>query len=183
MVLDGKVVKILGMVRKYSLIFFIGIVFAVLCFVGLNAAMVPVSKSDYCGGKCHEMNTAYQTWELSAHGANKYGFRVECVDCHLPAKDKYFTHIAAKVYEGGKDVYKHHFGKEYDIEKTRTKVIDHISSQRCMHCHDDLLAKPSDSGARKAHMASLNAPEASEHRCVKCHEDAGHERQNKLFSP
>lgn len=167
--------------RKYGIGFFFGIVFALLCFVGLNTAMKPVSKSEYCGSNCHEMNTAYRTWELSAHGTNEYGFRVECVDCHLPPKDDYFSHMIAKMYAGGKDVYKHHFGGEYDIEKTRGKVLEHISSKRCLHCHDDLLANPGSSGARKAHTALLNAPDNVEYRCVTCHENAGHERQNKLF--
>jgi hypothetical protein len=62
--------------------------------------MVPVSKSAYCGSKCHEMNNAYLTWELSPHGTNSLGFRVECIDCHLPVKDRYFAHITAKAYEG-----------------------------------------------------------------------------------
>ena len=78
--------------------FLAGFVFALLCFVALNAAMVPVSKSEYCGSKCHEMNTAYLTWELSPHGSNSKGIRVECIDCHLPEKEKYFAHITAKAY-------------------------------------------------------------------------------------
>ena len=163
--------------------FLAGVVFAVFCFVALNAAMEPVSKSEYCGSKCHEMNVAYQSWELSVHGANKSGFRVECVDCHLPAKDKYFAHVAVKMYEGAKDIYKHYFGGEYDTERVRQKVLDHIPSQRCLNCHDDLLAKPGNSAARIAHLASLNQPQAAENRCVRCHENAGHERQSKLFLP
>ena len=181
---DAKIIGLVfRIIKKYWLALFLGFVFAILCFVVLEKMMIPVSLSSYCGSKCHEMNTAYQTWELSVHGTNENGFRVECVDCHLPPKDDFFRHIAAKMYAGAKDTYKHHFGEEYDIEKIRIKVVDHISSQHCMHCHDDLLAKPSDSGARKAHMASLNAPDSLEHRCVKCHEDTGHERKNKLFSP
>jgi len=164
-------------------VFMAGVIFSVLCFVGLNAAMGPVSKSEYCGSQCHEMNTAYQTWELSTHGSNAIGVRIECVDCHLPEKEKYFTHLTAKAYEGMKDVYKHHFGGEYDGEAIREKVIEHLPSQRCMHCHDDLLAKPSNSKARKAHIESLAAPDLQENRCIACHESVGHERQRKLFSP
>jgi nitrate/TMAO reductase-like tetraheme cytochrome c subunit len=181
--LDTRKVRILKKIRKHSLAFLAGIVFAVLCFVGLNAAMEPVSKSEYCGSKCHEMKTAYQTWEVSEHGANKSGVRVECVGCHLPPKDEYFRHMAAKAYAGAKDIYKHHFGSEYDVEKIRKKVFANISSRVCLHCHNDLLVKPSSSAARIAHVASLAQPESVDHRCVKCHENAGHERQNKLFSP
>ena len=175
--------KIHGMVRKYGMTFFAGIVFAVLCFIVINAAMAPTSKSDYCGSKCHEMNTAYRSWELSAHGSNKYGIRIECVDCHLPAKDKYFKYIAAKAHAGAKDVYKHYFGGKYDVEEIREQVLDHIPNRRCMNCHNDLLVRPGSSAARTAHMEVLNGTDVSELRCVECHEDAGHERENKLFSP
>jgi cytochrome c-type protein NapC/trimethylamine-N-oxide reductase cytochrome c-type subunit TorC len=163
--------------------FLAGIAFAVLCFVVLNAAMAPVSTSRYCGGKCHEMNAAYLSWELSAHGANAHGIRVECIDCHLPPKEHYFSHITMKAYEGAKDVYMHYFGDPYDLEKSRDKVLSRLPSGRCLHCHDRLLDKPGDSAARIAHTAALAQPDAAENRCVRCHEDAGHQRQKKLFQP
>lgn len=163
--------------------FLAGIAFAVLCFIALNAAMVPVSKSDYCGGKCHEMNTAYLSWELSPHGANAHGIRVECIDCHLPPKEEYFAHIAMKAYEGAKDLYVHYFGGPYDVEPSRKRVLSRLPSRRCLHCHDHLLGKPGDSAARIAHSAALTQPDAAENRCVRCHEDAGHQRQSKLFQP
>jgi cytochrome c nitrite reductase small subunit len=178
--ITGKIFKV-G--KKYGLAFLAGFVFAILCFVGINAAMEATSKSEFCGSKCHEMKAAYRSWELSIHGANKSGVRVECIECHLPPKDQYFAHVITKTYKGGKDIYKHHFGGEYDTEKIRKKVVKHMANQTCLHCHNDLLAKPSNSKARMAHVASLSQPEVSENRCVWCHEDAGHERQNKLFSP
>jgi sulfatase modifying factor 1 len=175
-VFGGKVMK------KRILTFLAGVIFAVLCFIALNAAMRSISTSEYCGGKCHEMSTAYLSWELSPHGANAEGVRVECIDCHLPPKDKYFAHITAKAYSGAKDVYKHYFGSEYDVERMRKKVLNHISNKICLHCHDNLLGKPGSSAAKIAHTAVLAQPGAAENRCVKCHEDAGHQRKNKLFS-
>ena len=82
---------ICSIIKKRGLTFLAGLIFALLCFVGLNLAMKPVSSSEYCGSKCHEMTTAYQSWELTIHGANNKGIRVECIDCHLPPKEKYFT--------------------------------------------------------------------------------------------
>ena len=163
--------------------FIAGIAFAVLCFIGLNAAMVPVSKSEYCGSTCHEMNAAYLSWELSPHGANAQGVRVECVDCHLPPKEKYFNHIVAKAYEGAKDTYVHYFGSPYDTQKIRKRVLSRLSNQRCLYCHDHLLDKPGSSAARAAHTAALAEPDAPENRCAECHQDAGHQRHSKLFSP
>ena len=171
--------RICDFIKKRGLTFLVGLVFAILCFIGINLAMKPVSTSAYCGSNCHEMNTAYQSWELSVHGANKYGIRVECVDCHLPPKDKYFTHLFAKAYAGGKDVYMHHFGGEYDVEHTRKEVIETLPNERCMFCHDDLLKKPSNSAAMLAHKQI----DSSGLRCISCHENIGHERQRRIFTP
>lgn len=170
-------------VKKRALAFLAGFAFAILCFVGLNAAMEPTSTSAYCGSKCHEMQTAYQTWENSEHGAGSNGIRVECVDCHLPPKDKFFTYVALKAYTGGKDIYKHYFGGEYDAEEIRKKVLDQMLDQTCLNCHDSLLVKPSSSAARIAHAASLAHPNLPQARCLACHEDVGHQRKSKLFSP
>lgn len=167
---------ILWVFKKWALTFSAGFVFALLCFVALNAAMEPVSKSEYCGTRCHEMDTAYQSWKLSVHGANEKGLHAECIDCHLPSKDKYFTHIVAKAYAGGKDMYKHHFGGEYDIEKISEEVLAHISNEKCLSCHIDLLVKPSSDEVEEAHTESLSSPDASEYRCVECHEEVGHQR-------
>lgn len=168
---------IFRVVKRRALTFLTGLVFTLLCFVAINAAMKPVSKSEYCGTKCHEMDTAYQSWKLSVHGANEKGLRAECIDCHLPSKDKYFTHIVAKVYAGGKDMYKHHFGGEYDGEKVREEVLAHISNRRCLGCHVDLLAKPGSEMAKEAHMETLNPSDVSEEtKCIECHEDIGHQR-------
>ena len=175
--------RICETVKKRIWTFLAGFIFALLCFVALNAAMVPVSKSEYCGSKCHEMNTAYLTWELSPHGSNSRGIRVECIDCHLPAKDKYFAHITAKAYEGAKDMYKHYFGGEYNGQKIRLRILEHLPNDRCLGCHDNLLAKPGSSAARTAHTAALAGPDAKENRCLECHADIGHQRQNKIFPP
>ena len=170
-------------IRKRGLTFLVGFAFALFCFVAINAALEYTSTSRFCGAACHEMNTAYRTWELSTHGANKSGFRVECIDCHLPPKEEFFSHLAAKSYEGAKDGYRHFFGGEYDVERIRKRVLEHIPSERCLHCHDSLLTKPSGSAAREAHLAALGRPDLPENRCAHCHECVGHERHNKLFSP
>nr|MBC8218250.1 NapC/NirT family cytochrome c [Planctomycetota bacterium] len=73
-----------GVVRRHARGFLVGFLCAVAAFVAISAVLGPTSKSEFCGAACHEMNTSYRTWELATHGANKFGFRVECIDCHLP---------------------------------------------------------------------------------------------------
>ena len=175
---------VMGVVRKRGPTFLAGFIFAILCFVGINAAMEPASQPEFCAGQCHEMKAAYRSWELSAHGANKNGFRAECVNCHLPSKeDHFFAHVLTKAYEGGKDMFIHYvLRRDYDAEKARAKAHEHMPNERCMHCHDSLLTKPGSSAARKAHLAVLSRPQAEENRYVACHEGVGHQREEKLFS-
>ncbi len=160
-----------------------GFCLALLCFVGVEVALKYTSRPEFCGALCHEMGTAYRTWELSPHGANGHGVRVGCVDCHLPARERFFTHLVAKSYTGLKDVYKHLRGSAYNLEQARKGVLEQTPSGRCIHCHNSLLVKPASSASRKAHLASLDQPERPENRCVRCHEDAGHQRHASLYSP
>jgi len=180
----GKFFKGLASLFKgHCLAFIAGMVVAVLCFVAINAAMVPLSSSEYCGTKCHEMNSCYERWKLSPHYINRSGIRVECIDCHLPGKDKYFAHLTAKGIYGVKDLYKHYFGGEYNTVKMSKKVIDGMSNDLCLRCHNDLLSDPSGPAARIAHMASLKKPELAENHCLECHEDAGHQAESEPLEP
>ncbi|MHC5060920.1 MAG: cytochrome c3 family protein [Planctomycetota bacterium] len=178
--MKGKFFKALV---KFGSIFAAGVVFAMICFVGINVAMEPTSRSEYCGSKCHEMQTAYQSWEISGHGAGNKGIRVECVDCHLPPKENFFRHLTAKAYAGAKDMYKHHFGGEYNSEQMAAKVAEHMPNSTCLRCHDNLSAKAGNSAARMAHTAVLAEPESTDIKCLECHKEAAHKRDSKLFSP
>ena len=166
--------------RKRGITFLAGVGATVVCYLAISWAIEPTSKSSYCGSACHEMNISYQTWELSSHGSNNLGIRVECIDCHLPPKEKFITHVIAKAHAGANDMYKHKFGPEYDRTKMRQKVLQHFPTARCTHCHNDLLNR--SSLARIPHLEALNNPDKPESRCVYCHENVGHERNNKIFA-
>jgi sulfatase modifying factor 1 len=168
--------------KKCGCTFLAGIIFAILLFIAINVAMELVSKSEYCGTACHEMATAYQTWELSPHGTNSHGVRIDCIDCHLIPKEHFFRHVIGKAKAGAKDTYKHYFGPEYDGDKMQKKVREHFSNDTCLHCHEDLLVTFSSSAAQSAHNGLMNRPDAPENRCVHCHEGIGHQRNSKLFS-
>jgi len=164
------------------LLFCLGIAFAVGAFVGINFAMSRVSAPAYCGSSCHEMQTAYQTWELSPHGLNPRGVRIECSECHLPPKENYFRYTFAKAYTGVKDMAVHHFGPEYDGEEVRKRVEEHLTNAPCMHCHKDLLISPVEFDAQAAHQILVDRPDAPEGKCIHCHPNVGHERDSRLFT-
>ena len=167
---------------RYWLVFCAGIIFAIVCFVAINITSKPFSTSQYCGNKCHEMNDVWKSWQLSSHYANEHGVVAECIDCHLPGKDKFFTHMAAKTYAGAKDIYKHHFGPPYDGDEIRKKVREEMPNSRCLKCHGSLLVKPGSSAARLAHQQVFFPAKDFQPKCVDCHEQL-HQRQTNIFLP
>ncbi len=175
-----KIVNLFKKLRKYIVGFLIGILFSVLSFLTITTVSKSFSSSEYCGSSCHEMGSAYRSWELSAHHANSHGVVVECIDCHLPSKDKFFSHMTAKALAGAKDTLKHYFGGDYDVNKMQAKVREEMPNKRCLKCHSGLLVKPASSASRIAHQAVLN-PGQEEHRCVECHSEL-HERTRKIYS-
>jgi cytochrome c nitrite reductase small subunit len=174
--------NIFTVVKKYKIPFTLGVLAAVAAFFILEAAMVPVSTSKYCGTQCHEMDTAYQSWQLSVHGTNNRGLQAQCVDCHLPAKEEHINHLVSKGLAGAKDMYKHHFGGEYDGEAIRKEVVENFPVKRCLRCHNNLLDKPGSSAARLAHTSAINDADKEGSSCIDCHENVGHQRISKLFS-
>lgn len=168
------------LVRRHGVSFAMGILACLAAYLAIGFAMEPVSKSEYCGGACHEMNVSYQSWEISRHGHNPSGNRTDCIDCHLPPKEQFIRHVVAKGYAGAKDLYMHKFGPEYDREAMRKQVLAAMDNKTCLHCHDNLLAR-ARSTALESHRSSIAQPDVEEFRCVKCHEDAGHIRNSVLF--
>jgi nitrate/TMAO reductase-like tetraheme cytochrome c subunit len=180
--LKNTIRKIFVFIRPKIVSFAAGIVAAIIVFVLINTAAKPFSKSDYCGSTCHEMTEAYKSWELSAHYANDNGVVAECVDCHLPPKEKFFTHMIAKAYAGGKDYWVHHFGGEYDEQKMREEVLGSMPNERCLSCHKGLLVKPSTAAAGFAHEQARVNDKNLGTRYVKCHENL-HNRDETIYRP
>jgi len=165
--------------KKYGLVFALGFFVAILSFVFTNAVMKPLSSPKFCT-VCHEMDEAYNSWELSSHGRNSTIMETDCSICHLPPKEKYFRHLAAKSYVGVRDVFKHFFVK-YDVEEMRLSVLEKMPNERCLYCHNNLTSTSSSPGAMIAHKNTLFPPEGDEPKCVDCHSDL-HEREKKIFS-
>jgi nitrate/TMAO reductase-like tetraheme cytochrome c subunit len=166
--------------RRHGVAFAAGVAVCLAAYLAIGFAMEPVSRSEYCGGACHEMNVSYQSWEISRHGHNPSGNRTDCIDCHLPPREQFIRHAVAKGYAGAKDLYMHKFGPEYDRDAMRKEVLSEMANKTCLHCHDNLLAR-ARSTALESHRSSIANPEVEEFRCVKCHEDAGHIRNSALF--
>ncbi|MDP6546003.1 MAG: NapC/NirT family cytochrome c [Phycisphaerae bacterium] len=119
---------------------------------------------------CHEMQAVHDRWSKSSHYANPSGVKVTCIACHLPPREDHFAHLAGKTTKGASHAWTHYFG-EFDEKASRQLVLDTLPNARCLHCHNNLAAKPSTPAVGAVHAWSLE--ESVEIRvlaCVACHD-------------
>ncbi|MBL7133780.1 MAG: NapC/NirT family cytochrome c [Phycisphaerae bacterium] len=131
-------------------------------------ATEPLADPDACTA-CHEMSNAHDSWALSPHHDNPSGVKVTCVACHLPPREDHVAHLASKAFSGIKDAWVHSFG-QYDAQAARSRVLETMPSQRCLHCHDNLLAMPPSQEVGIVHASAVERAEDRDHRCVACHD-------------
>lgn len=131
-------------------------------------ATEPLAEPQACTW-CHEMQDAYDSWARSPHHVNPSGVKVTCISCHLPPREDHIAHLASKAWSGAKDAYVHFFG-EYDAEAARRTVLQTMPSERCLNCHDNLLAMPSSSSVGIVHGAALEKIPSRDHACIACHD-------------
>ena len=164
------------LVKKLIVIFVPGMVAALIIFVIANSLLAQTSTGEFCGELCHEMDIAYETWKSGSHYKNTVGIEVKCIECHLPPKDEYFTHVFAKAQTGIRDAYHHFKGTPYHVEETSKMVLEHMENETCLHCHNQLLVNPINEIAADIHKNDvLSPPEGVEPaKCIECHADAGH---------
>jgi nitrate/TMAO reductase-like tetraheme cytochrome c subunit len=161
--------KIMAVAKRHGLAFVVGLAFAIAAFLSINAISAPLSTSKFCGTACHEMDIAYKGWAESPHNLNIQGLRSECVDCHLPPKEQYFRHLFEKARTGGKDVWLHYLGPQYDKAKVEARVKANMKNETCLYCHKDLLASPSSKAVYYMHKGSLQEPNDVWGKCLACH--------------
>ena len=157
--------------RRFRRIF-VALVFAASVVVACSLLAVEATESlaepTSCA-MCHEMQDAYDSWARSPHHANPSGVRVTCVSCHLPPREDHFDHLTAKAWSGTKDACVHFFG-DYDARASRRTVLQTMPSQRCLHCHDNLLAMPRSSAVGVVHGLAVERTDDRRHACVACHD-------------
>ncbi len=141
---------------------------AVCCF-GIAAAIYTIDVSRFfmhLGSdskaciNCHNMNTAYATWQHGVHGRNTV-----CVDCHLPRNfvDKYI----AKAKDGLHHVYMFTFnkyGQSIEISKGGAKTVQ----DNCISCHEVKTGLVASNSALNAHGGDKGDY------CWRCHRETAH---------
>jgi len=158
-----------GKCRGFFLGFVTALVVAVSMSAGIDSFFKARSSPEYCGS-CHELEDAYNSWTGSVHNVNAEGLSVACIECHLPPRDNYLKYTCSRIKTGAKDALKHYFSDDFDAEKLRKEVREHMPPERCLRCHGNLVAEPRNGAIRIAHTESLAKLDSEHHTCLACHE-------------
>src|SRR5664280_3281355 len=73
--------------KRFLLWFFPGLIVGAFLILGGGEALHMTSTKEYCVS-CHIHPIADAAWKKSVHYDTRSGYRVACVDCHLPPKGK-----------------------------------------------------------------------------------------------
>lgn len=167
-------------IRRGLIIFLAGMIIGAAIFLTGGKVMNHTSTSEYCQS-CHIHTQADEAWTKSSHYHNESGFRVGCVECHLPPKGS-FRHLSAKVRTGLHDLYAFYFKDHESFDWERKSQLEYavkiVYNESCLHCHRDLFPKGLSEEGGTAHLYYERNAEKLNLQCINCHLDVGHYNPN-----
>ncbi len=133
------------------------------------------STNDYCVS-CHIHPNADASWKTSVHYDTQSGYRVACVDCHLPPKGD--GYLWAKGTTGLRDLWSKwtkdsasfNWEDRGRLEVARTYVYE----SSCIKCHENLFPAKLTKAGEDAHLYYTQTKKTDELHCINCHLNAGH---------
>jgi sulfatase modifying factor 1 len=161
--------------KRFLLWFFPGLIVGALLILCGGKALNVTSTNDYCIS-CHIHPDADASWKKSVHYQTQSGYRVSCVECHLPPKGD--GYLFAKGTTGLRDLWSKwtRDSASFNWENlSRLEVARHYAYESsCIKCHENLFpAKLSKEGG-DAHLYYTKTEKTNELHCINCHLNAGH---------
>ncbi len=161
--------------KRFLLWFFPGLIVGVLLILGGGKALHMTSTNDYCVS-CHIHPMADASWKKSVHYDTQSGYRVACVDCHLPPKGD--GYLWAKGTTGLRDLWSKwtkdsasfNWEDRGRLEVARTYVYE----SSCIKCHENLFPAKLTKAGEDAHLYYTQTKKTDELHCINCHLNAGH---------
>lgn len=162
--------------KRIWLWFLIGILTGVFLLMGLGKVVEATSTNDFCA-ICHVHPQATASWKQGVHYATKSGYRVSCVECHLPPKGE--GYLVEKARTGMRDLWSYltKDSTEFDWEAASTleRASKHVYNSSCVKCHENLFPATLTREGSEAHLYYKQMNEKGEGlQCISCHLNAGH---------
>ena len=174
-----------GFFKSKSFFLLTGLVIGLCIAVSLYQTSVYFSTNESCM-ICHVHPHVEKSWKLSSHYNNKSGTKVDCVDCHLPPRNKTWEHYTAKLSLGTRDLWAYLTKDSADFDWDKLSEIEHavkyIPNQSCKNCHHNLFPQGIKDDGITAHLYYEDNEKKLDLQCISCHLDVGHYNPNYTHS-
>ncbi|MBN2214342.1 MAG: SUMF1/EgtB/PvdO family nonheme iron enzyme [Bacteroidales bacterium] len=164
-----------GSMKRFLIWFIPGVIAGVLIMFGGSSVIRMTSSSEYCVS-CHIHPAADASWKQSVHYDTRSGYRVACVECHLPPKGQ--GYLWAKGTTGLRDLWSYwtkdsasfNWDERSMLEAART----HSYESSCIKCHENLFPAGLTLEGEDAHLYYRQTKKTSDLHCINCHLNSGH---------
>jgi sulfatase modifying factor 1 len=161
--------------KRFILWFFPGLLIGALIILGAGKALQVSSTNTYCVS-CHIHPMADFSWKKSVHYDTRSGYRIGCVECHLPPKGH--GYLWAKGKTGLRDLWSKWTKDSASFnwaDKRRLEVArNYVYESSCIKCHENLFPAKLSKAGEDAHLYYTQTKKTDELNCINCHLNAGH---------
>jgi sulfatase modifying factor 1 len=161
--------------KRFLLWFFPGLIVGALLIIGANKALHVTSTNNYCVS-CHIHPAADMAWKKSVHYDTRSGYRIACVDCHLPPKGQ--GYLWAKGTTGLRDLWskwtKDSASFNWEDRRRLEVARGYVYESSCIKCHENLFPAKLTKAGEDAHLYYTQTKKTDELHCINCHLNAGH---------
>jgi sulfatase modifying factor 1 len=152
-----------------------GLIVGILLMIGGGRAIDKTSTNEYCVS-CHIHPAADNSWKRSVHYETESGYRVACVECHLPPKGH--GYLWAKGTTGLRDLWSYwtRDSASFDWEdRSRLEPArGYVYESSCIKCHENLFPPKLTKEGEDAHLYYKQTKKTPDLHCINCHLNAGH---------
>jgi len=162
--------------KKVLLWFMPGVIAGVVLIIGAGRAITFTSSNDYCIS-CHIHPAADAAWKRSVHYETRSGYRIACVECHLPPRGD--GYLMAKGRTGLRDLWSYWINDSASFDWNERGRLEaariHVYESSCIRCHENLFPLKLSKAGGDAHLYyRQNRIKMPDLHCINCHLNAGH---------
>jgi sulfatase modifying factor 1 len=161
--------------KKILFWFIPGILSGILIISAGNKIIKITSTNKYCVS-CHIHPSADMSWKKSVHYETKSGYRVACVECHLPPKGE--GYLWAKTKTGLRDLWSYWTKDSASFKWEERRRLEHARmysyESSCIKCHENLFPAKLSREGEDAHLYYQQTKKTPDLNCINCHLNAGH---------
>ena len=161
--------------KRIILWFLPGLFIGALIILGAGKALQVTSTNKYCVS-CHIHPMADASWKKSVHYDTRSGYRIACIDCHLPPKGH--GYLWAKGKTGLRDLWSKWTKDSASFnwaDRRRLEVArNYVYESSCIKCHENLFPAKLTKAGEDAHLYYTQTKKSDELNCINCHLNAGH---------